>query len=310
MRKKIKVLIASLLLSASMSSHAQLSVGSEAGLGARVFGAIVRNPVKTGIGIGVGAIYLDSNIHIARDLSYHLQKVAEYFNLHPEKFNPIANYVLHALAHPANKADYDRYYRLAEVMGLENLPPYLGVENGPTVLSHPTQEQDPNSGIYTHPAHTQTGSNIIYTPQGEPIDTSTEFPNQGIKSWEDYVLLKNQVHSKELAKNMANAGMGAKPSWYAAHHIVAWDDPRAAGSRALLTGVGIDIDDAVNGVYLPQKTSARQANDNSTLHPEIHTDDYYEAIELELSPAVGNPALMKQKLQQIAQLIKNNQFPY
>jgi hypothetical protein len=308
MNKKIKILVASLMLSVSITSQAQLSLGGGGNGG--ILGMMARNPIKTGVGVGLGAMYLESNMHIARDLSYHLQKVAAYFNLHPEKFHPIADYVLNALAHPANKADYDRYYRLAEVMGLENIPPYLGVENGPTILTHPGQEQDPNAGIYTHPAHLQTGPNIIYTPEGEAIDTRTEFPNQEVKSWEDYVLLKNQVHSKELAKNMANAGMGAKPYWYSAHHIVAWDDPRAANSRALLSGVNIDIDDAVNGVYLPQKQSARQANDNSTLHPEIHTDNYYQEIERRLAVFNGDPVGMKQELKNIAQLIKQNQFPY
>lgn len=37
----------------------------------------------------------------------------------------------------------------------------------------------------------------------------------------------------------------------ALHHIVSWDDPRAARARKILDGFGIGIDDAPNGVLDP-----------------------------------------------------------
>lgn len=69
-------------------------------------------------------MYAQSAMHKARDLSYNLPKVEPYFKVNPQDFNPVAKYVLWALINPANKKHYDRYKKLAEVMGLDNIPPY------------------------------------------------------------------------------------------------------------------------------------------------------------------------------------------
>ena len=53
--------------------------------------------------------------------------------------------------------------------------------------------------------------------------------------------------SEELDRNMRAAGMTRPPNT-ATHHIVAWNDPRAAAARAILAAEGIPINDAVNGV--------------------------------------------------------------
>ncbi|KUO15386.1 hypothetical protein AQJ91_41725 [Streptomyces dysideae] len=42
----------------------------------------------------------------------------------------------------------------------------------------------------------------------------------------------------------------------------------------MLAKYGIDVNDAVNGVYLP--TGSKSANPNNTsVHSKIHTNDYY-----------------------------------
>ena len=159
------------------------------------------------------------------------------------------------------------------------------------------------------PVQQQPFSNIINTPKGEQLDTATEFPNQPIASWEDYVYAKSQ--SKILAEAMKAAGMGQKPLGYAAHHIVAWDDnryPVCQDLRDLLSNNNIGINDSENGVYLPTRKSTKSANE--AYHPEIHTKDYYENIYAQLKVFSNSPQEMRDELVDIGMQLKNNQFKY
>lgn len=294
---KFKVILSAIVLSFSMSN-------SNAGL----LDIFTDHPILSSAGL-LGAAYLASPMHKARDLSYHLDTVEPYFNIHPEDFKPIAEYVLKALFNPANKADYDRYKKLAEMMNLE-IPPYSPpVKNRPTVLVTPIQEQNPNNNILENPIQKPPFSNIISTPQGEQFDTSTEFPNQPMATWEDYIYAKTQAQI--LADEMKAAGMGQKPKGYAAHHIVAWDDnryPVCQDLRDLLVNNGIDINSAENGVYLPTRKVTKTPNE--AYHPEIHTKDYYENVNNVLEKFDGDTQGMKNALKDIGQKLKNNQFKY
>ncbi|WP_026370904.1 AHH domain-containing protein [Kallotenue papyrolyticum] len=53
-----------------------------------------------------------------------------------------------------------------------------------------------------------------------------------------------------LAANMGAVGI-VRPAQTAAHHIVAAGSPKAAQVRRILARFGIDINDAHNGVFLP-----------------------------------------------------------
>ena len=83
-------------------------------------------------------------------------------------------------------------------------------------------------------------------------------------------------HSDTLERNMTKAWKDAKPTGAAAHHIVASGEPLAEGSREKLAGWGIGINDADNGVYLPNSPMAEIPNHpNALLHRPIHTEQYY-----------------------------------
>lgn len=52
---------------------------------------------------------------------------------------------------------------------------------------------------------------------------------------------------------------------------------RAAPARGVLVKYRIDINEAVNGIYLP--TGSKSANPNSmSVHSKIHTKDYYTYV--------------------------------
>ncbi len=99
--------------------------------------------------------------------------------------------------------------------------------------------------------------------------------------------------AEELASNMdAVLGVG-KPPGFAAHHIVPPGFKDAAGNaeklRQLLAANGIHLNEAGNGVYLPQFiTTAQQYPGLGPLHSTLHTNRMMERLWARLS-AVGNP---------------------
>lgn len=111
-----------------------------------------------------------------------------------------------------------------------------------------------------------------------------------IRLGENTVLVASKSDSGKLARNMRKEFMKTgKDRFYdcadymmekgseAAHHIVAGGDgnEHAALSRALLAHVGIDINDAENGVFLVQK--AQYAADG-VVHSGRHSATYYKIV--------------------------------
>lgn len=267
--KKLKLLILSFILT-SLNAHAG------------VIDFITKRPIVSSIGVATTAIYLESAMHKARKLSYNLNMVEPYFQNNPQDYNPIAKYVWWALNNPNNKQDYDRYAKLAYVMGIDNIPPYMPpVNNQPPITTYPQPTEEYNNPILENPAdiyHSDT--NIIYTPEGVPIDTSTEFPISKPKNWVDYLL--NKANSKILADNMEKAGMGKKPKDYAAHHIIPATDKDSQIARDILKKYGIDINDPINGVYLPtaKNIATTQGIEHNGRHPQSYSNKINNLISL------------------------------
>lgn len=61
----------------------------------------------------------------------------------------------------------------------------------------------------------------------------------------------------------------------AAHHVVAKGARAADPARQVLIRVGVEIDEAVNGVFLP---ATRDAASNAANHLTLHTNAYYQSI--------------------------------
>jgi hypothetical protein len=113
--------------------------------------------------------------------------------------------------------------------------------------------------------------------------------------------------STKLAENMIGAGM-ERPAETAAHHIVASSDPRAAFARGVLSGVGININDAKNGVFLPRFLSSRNPEEMD-VHSTIHTNLYYETLNRRLSGLTTQEEVIA-ALEAISQELQNGTFPH
>lgn len=153
--------------------------------------------------------------------------------------------------------------------------------------------------------------------QGEVIDAARY--KKGLISKDDLLLSRHvrwqhtKNHSKRLAENMASAGR-KRPTNAAAHHIVAWNHPRAARARLRLAAFGIDIDHEANGVYLPRfkKHIPHKAMPNANAHSVVHTGQYYLNVEFLIQDTIAE-GLGKQgiidTLREIGEELESGTFP-
>jgi hypothetical protein len=108
-----------------------------------------------------------------------------------------------------------------------------------------------------------------------------------------------------LAANMEAAGV-ARPAQTAAHHIVAAGSPKAAEARRILTRFGIDINDAHNGVFLPDTPSSAAPG---LYHRTLHTHVYFEEVNARLSQATSRQDVLD-ILNDIRTELLNGTFPH
>lgn len=81
--------------------------------------------------------------------------------------------------------------------------------------------------------------------------------------------------SLKLSRNMKKAGI-ERPANSAAHHIVGDTSKKAQPAREILSKHGIDVDDAVNGVFLPNRNNISDMP--GILHNGKHPNRYFESV--------------------------------
>lgn len=100
---------------------------------------------------------------------------------------------------------------------------------------------------------------------------------------QDWKLLDREIRKLlDISKEMKDTNIRtsalfiASEACYAAHHIVAGDDPRAQDARDILELYKIDINCAENGIYL--KHIDPNSKQSGAYHRIIHTDQYYKTV--------------------------------
>ncbi|EKE7311036.1 AHH domain-containing protein [Escherichia coli] len=165
-------------------------------------------------------------------------------------------------------------------------------------LLYAGQWQDAESGLcynrfrYYEP---ETGMYLVSDPLGLAGGEQTYRYVPNPLGWIDQYGLAGCPRALARAMKLANRNLAKSAgymnrAWYkfkgsAAHHIVAWDDPRALGARKILEKYGIHIDSAENGVFL------KHVDPNSlqpgAYHRVIHTNKYYADVEARLADAAN-----------------------
>ena len=166
------------------------------------------------------------------------------------------------------------------------------------------------------------------------VSKSDEFDAAIMKLAKSDLTRMTDVERKGLAKLLKKAGYadnaikilekGSKPSArvlrdnmikklgkvtpnfpFATHHIVAGKDKRAASARAILLKYGIDINDAVNGVFLPTVKNVSPA----AYHRSLHTKKYYDNVNEMLNKATSKQEVID-VLETIYTELLNGTFSY
>lgn len=143
---------------------------------------------------------------------------------------------------------------------------------------------------------------------------------KGFISKDDLILSRhvmwqhNRHHSKRLSDNMLAAGRGPRAEHTSAHHIVLWNDMRAARPRLRLAAFGIDIDHEANGVFLPRFAKNKPLNSmpKAESHSKIHTNEYYLNVETLLVETIAEGLGRKgiiDLLRDIGEELQSGDFP-
>jgi hypothetical protein len=121
-----------------------------------------------------------------------------------------------------------------------------------------------------------------------------------------FEVAQGRASSRALGVSLEASGV-LRPAGYAAHHIAAGADPRAAIARGVLQQFGIGINDAVNGVFLPANR-ATQVIAGETIHSKLHTEAYYEAVDKALQKANTREEAIG-ILRDIGQALQSGDYP-
>ena len=82
--------------------------------------------------------------------------------------------------------------------------------------------------------------------------------------------------SYQLGKALERTGT-KRPAGTAAHHIVPTSAAGGEKARQKLASLGIDLNDAVNGVFLPANKSVANPT-GAAVHSTLHTNEYYQKV--------------------------------
>ena len=89
-----------------------------------------------------------------------------------------------------------------------------------------------------------------------------------------------------LREELYAAGICNPPYPNAAHHIIPWNDSRAATAQNIMRSVGIDFNSAANGVFLPMGVNAYTGD--AAQHIGRHSSAYIENITTRLQEVVNS----------------------
>ena len=200
-----------------------------------------------------------------------------------------------------------REIRLANSKTRSEKDEFAAPDEGMTDLTITTNRIAANAGVNGYPARNA----IVIEEAKQRIryrNGVTKMPYSAMALLNDSE--RDVRHSDTLARNIKNATGVAKPAGAAAHHIVASSEPLAEGSRLKPFGWGIGINDADNGVYLPNSKNATLPGfPNATKHRPIHTERYYMTVYARLRLATDEPA-GRLRLRSMRDEMQAGVFPY
>lgn len=265
MKKLIYILI--MIFSLNSVAHAKVDTGDKILLGALT------------LAVGAGMVLIIKSEFKEYKTKNPLGTVKDFLEENQKWKTQVEDEIRYRMSKTKNEGHYINYQKLADKIGMSDVPPFQPEDTSGFVSDGFKQHVDEYGNKLENPINNVYYPWILENPQTkEKVDTRLEFPLESPKNWEEYLLLKS--NSQELAKNLENAGQ-AKPNHSAAHHIVPATMKKASDAVKILKDYGININDAENGVWLPQKDLDKNGNPSGAtgvVHSGKHPDIYAELI--------------------------------
>jgi RHS repeat-associated protein len=150
---------------------------------------------------------------------------------------------------------------------------------------YPGQYEDEETGLYYNRFRYYAPEEGMYVSQ-DPIRLKGSNPNlYGYVSdsniWMDLLGLDCSADAAKLRENMLAAGHTEPAFENAAHHIVMSNSthPKMDALRTKMEGLGLDVNMAGNGIFLPKSSAVKTASGSSLpAHSKIHTNAYKDKV--------------------------------
>lgn len=209
-----------------------------------------------------------------------------YLSKHPVQRNVIRMKTFKALRKAESREDYQRIHDSAvDYLGFSGLPGYEGTDLD---TSNPGYESDrmDHAPMINPIRDARPDDIILVNPITKiKINVTMEYPTEDIRNWKDYLIFTQD--STTLGKNLITAGE-KKPLGSAAHHIVPAGAPGSAKARKILQKYGININSAINGVFLPGRLFIDFDVKNAIIHNGPHPSEYIRAVNDRILQADAN----------------------
>ncbi|NDJ57436.1 hypothetical protein GWD52_10595 [Enterobacteriaceae bacterium 4M9] len=130
--------------------------------------------------------------------------------------------------------------------------------------------------------------------------------------WFDPLGLSCSSDAAVLRKNMEAAGKKTPDYKNSAHHIVMSNskDSRMVALREKMDELGVKINSADNGVYLPTSSKVKKNSGTSAIaHSRVHTDAYKQNVYDRLND-INNKSDFESELSKIADELKKGTFGF
>jgi RHS repeat-associated protein len=147
------------------------------------------------------------------------------------------------------------------------------------------QYEDSETGLYYNRFRYYSPEEGMYLSQ-DPIGLAGNNPTlygyvKDVNSWVDVFGLDCSSDAAKLRKNMQAADIVEPGYDNSAHHIVMSNsiDSRMVKLRTQMEHLGINKNDAVNGVYLPTSSKVKKdAGAVAHAHSKVHTETYMQNV--------------------------------
>lgn len=276
MKKLIYILI--MIFSLNSVAHSKTDTGDKILLGA------------LGLAVGTGIMLMMKSEFKEYKTNNPLGTLKDFLEKNQKWKTQVEDEIRYRMSKTKNEGHYINYQKVADKIGMSDVPPFQPENTSGFVSDGFKEHTDRYGNKLENPINNIHYPWILENPQTkEKVDTRLEFPLESPEDWKQYLILES--NSQKLAKNLENAGQ-AKPNHSAAHHIIPATMKKASDAINRMDFYDIKVNDAENGVWLPQKGLDNKGNPSGAIgivHSGVHPNVYAEWVNREIMSVKVDP---------------------